>query len=223
MNHQLSIETKAADRYLLGDLLPTERDAFEEHFFECPECAGEVRAGSVLAHGARAFFGDILREKAMPMRPTPARSWRSWFVLPTSIPAAAAFALLTFTVYQNAMLLPGLRRMAAVSAQPQVLPSAVLVPASRSTLPSVSVQSAAPFFELSLALPPTMSPGKYDCELRDDTGRSRWNMQVSVDSGAEDVNLLVPAGRLAAGSYEIVMHGSGQRDTDPFRFKLIRQ
>jgi len=41
----------------------------------------------------------------------------------------------------------------------QVLPSTVLVPASRSTLPSLAVAASAKFFQLSLELPPTMAPG----------------------------------------------------------------
>jgi anti-sigma factor RsiW len=139
MNHALSIETKAAERYLLGELLPMERDAFEQHFFECAKCASDVCAGSALAHGAHAFFSEVPVETPRPIRQTTARAWRSWFAFPAGIPAAAAFALLTFTAYQNAMLLPGLHRMAAESARPRVLRSDVLVPASRSALPSVLV------------------------------------------------------------------------------------
>lgn len=223
MNHALSIETKAAERYLLGELLPNERDAFEQHFFECPECAGDVCAGAVLVDGAHAFFSEAPVERARPICQTTGRPWRSWFSFPAGIPAAAAFALLTFTLYQNAMLLPGLRQVAAESSRPQVLLSAVLVPATRSALPPVSVPASAPFFQLSLALPPAMSSGKYHCELRDDVGRSLWSLQVSVAAAAEDINLLIPAAQLGAGTYEIVLRGTDKRDTDPFRFKLIRQ
>ena len=223
MNHALSIESKAAERYLLGELLPVERDAFEQHFFECPLCASDVCAGSALAHGAYAFFSKVPVETARPIRETTAKAWRSWFAFPAGIPAAAAFALLTFTAYQNAILLPELHRVAAESARPRLLPSAVLVPASRSVLPSVSIPASAPFFQLSLALPPIRSAGKYDCELLDEFSRSLWSMQVSVTATAEDINLLVPAGRLADGTYEIALRGTDKRDIDPFRFRLIRQ
>jgi hypothetical protein len=223
MNHSLSIETKAAERYLLGELLPMERDAFEQHFFECPECASDVCAGSALADGAYTFFSEVPVEKAAPIRQTIATAWRSWFAFPAGIPAAAAFVLLTFTAYQNAILLPGLRRASAESARPRLLPSAVLVPGSRSTLPSVSVPTSAPFFQLLVQLPPTWSSVKYDCELLDDLGRALWSMQVSVAVATEDINLLVPATQLATGTYKIVLHDTDKRDTDLFRFKLIRQ
>jgi hypothetical protein len=223
MNHSLSIETKAAERYLLGELLPKERDAFEQHFFECPQCASDVCAGSALAHGVHSFFSEVPVARGRPIRQTTATAWRSWFVFPASVPAAAAFALLAFTAYQNAILLPGLHQVVAESARPRLLPSAVLVPASRSALPSVSVPASEPFFQLLLALPPTKSSGKYDCELLDDFGRGLWSIQVSVAIATEDINLLVPATRLATGTYEIVLRGTDKHDTDPFRFKLIRQ
>jgi hypothetical protein len=222
MNHALSIESKAAERYLLGELLPLEREDFEQHFFECPQCANDVCAGSALAHGAYKFFSEVPVETVAPIRQTTARPRRPWFAFPVGIPAAAAVALLTFTAYQNAILLPGLHRIAAESARPRLLPSAVLVPASRSAPPSVSVPASAPFFQLSLALPPIRSSGKYSCELRD-RARSLWSMQVSVTAMAEEINLLVPAGQLADGAYEIVLRGAGNRDIDPFRFMLIRQ
>jgi len=39
MDHDTSIKTMAAERYLLEELSSSERDEFELHFFECLECA----------------------------------------------------------------------------------------------------------------------------------------------------------------------------------------
>ncbi|HXH41588.1 MAG TPA: zf-HC2 domain-containing protein [Thermoanaerobaculia bacterium] len=41
----------AAERYVLGELEPAERDAFEEHFFDCVECSGDVRDETKIAAG----------------------------------------------------------------------------------------------------------------------------------------------------------------------------
>ena len=223
MNHASIIETRAAERYLLGELLPREREAFETHFFECPECAGDVYAGHLLAQGAHAFFSEAQVETATPIRHEPKTRWSSWFRFPGAVPAAAAFALLTFTVYQNAILYPALRRVAAESAMPMVLPSAVLVPAARSAVPAISVPPSAPFLQLSLTLPPTTTLGSYRCELHDNLGRVLWTMPVSVGPTADDINLLVPAGQLVAGTYKIVMRDGGRRAMDPFQFQLVRQ
>ena len=44
MDHQQAQETGAVDQYLLGQLDSERREAFEEHFFDCVECADDVRA-----------------------------------------------------------------------------------------------------------------------------------------------------------------------------------
>lgn len=222
MNHSYIVETKAAERYLLGELLPRDREEFETHFFECAECAGDVYAGHLLAQGAHAYFREAQLETATQIRHVPKARWSSWFRFPGSVPAAAAFALLTLTVYQNAILYPGLRRVAAESAMPRVLPSAVLVPAARSAIPTISVPLSAPFLQLSLTLPPTRNPGDYRCELHDDLGRVLWTMPVSVGRSADDINLLLPARQLVGGTYKVVLRDGG-RAIDPFQFQLVRQ
>ena len=35
MNHVEAVKTLAIERYLLEEMTPEERDAFEEHFFSC--------------------------------------------------------------------------------------------------------------------------------------------------------------------------------------------
>ena len=46
MDHNEAIEQMAAERYLLDELTPELRDAFEEHAFDCPECTLDLRAGA---------------------------------------------------------------------------------------------------------------------------------------------------------------------------------
>ena len=48
MDHSESIRLMAAEKYLLGELAPELREQFEEHFFDCQECALDVRAGAAL-------------------------------------------------------------------------------------------------------------------------------------------------------------------------------
>lgn len=223
MNHATSIQTKAPERYLLGELLPDERDAFEKHYFECPECAGDIYSGQVLAESAHAVFHDEPAPFAPRSRPPAWTRWGSWFHFPASVPMAAALALLTITVYQNAVLYPGLRRAAAVASMPGILPSAVLVPSARSAMPSISIPTSAPFLQLSLALPPATTAGRYDCELRDGFGHVLWTVPVSLDHSTDDINLLVPSGQLENGAYEVILRGGVGPAFDPFQFQLVRQ
>ena len=45
MTHQQALDTMAAERYLLDEMTEIEKHAFEEHFFDCADCAHEVRLG----------------------------------------------------------------------------------------------------------------------------------------------------------------------------------
>ena len=56
MTHQNAVETLAAERYLLDEMSELERYTFEEHFFDCDDCAEEMRLGSRLRSNAAALF-----------------------------------------------------------------------------------------------------------------------------------------------------------------------
>jgi hypothetical protein len=51
MDHRNAVSSNASERYLLGEMSEPERFAFEAHYFDCLECAADVRAGAVLARG----------------------------------------------------------------------------------------------------------------------------------------------------------------------------
>src|SRR5580700_1047425 len=81
MDHEEATRIQAPGRYLLGDLTPSEKEGFEEHFFTCLECAEELRTGAIFADNARAVFHDDVRR---PSSTSPAGSpqrglgWWTW-------------------------------------------------------------------------------------------------------------------------------------------------
>jgi hypothetical protein len=56
MDHESAIRIQAAERYTLQELDPASCEEFEEHFFACPECAEQVRAGAILAANAKKIL-----------------------------------------------------------------------------------------------------------------------------------------------------------------------
>src|SRR5262245_37789848 len=52
MTHQQAVDGMASERYLLDEMSEPERFEFEAHYFDCPECAEDVR------------LGDLIREEA---------------------------------------------------------------------------------------------------------------------------------------------------------------
>lgn len=60
MDHDSVIDNKTPERYMLGELTDAEGDAYEEHYFECPECAEELRSGVEFMHCAR----EVMQQEA---------------------------------------------------------------------------------------------------------------------------------------------------------------
>ena len=46
MDHEVVVRQKLTERYLLGELDGQAREEFEEHYFDCPDCAVDVHAAA---------------------------------------------------------------------------------------------------------------------------------------------------------------------------------
>ena len=63
------------ERYLLGDLSEAEREAFEEHYFECDECFAELEAlGAIRDH----LEEEQNRTPRLAMQPRARTRWWWW-------------------------------------------------------------------------------------------------------------------------------------------------
>ena len=67
MDHQRASAGRFVDRWMSGELSDAERAEFEEHFFDCPTCAEELRSEQEFAANLRA----ALRELAARATPRP--------------------------------------------------------------------------------------------------------------------------------------------------------
>ncbi len=56
MDHQSAVDRNLAERYLLGELEAAEAAEFEEHFFDCPACAEDVRMGRTFVANLKAVL-----------------------------------------------------------------------------------------------------------------------------------------------------------------------
>src|SRR5271163_2963223 len=117
MNHTEAVSRGAAERYLLGQLSASESDEFEQHFFDCLECARELRAGAMFEENAKAVFLEeraaaerIPAEAGKPVEAKPS-AWAWFWQRPWGVaaPALAAVALAIATGYQATVVIPGLR------------------------------------------------------------------------------------------------------------------
>lgn len=94
MTHADAVRTLATERYLLDEMSEIERFAFEEHFFDCVECADDVRTGSVMRKAVRAgLLPEAPREQnVVPLHPAK-RRWSPAVVVPWAAAATLALAV----------------------------------------------------------------------------------------------------------------------------------
>jgi hypothetical protein len=206
MDHREAIDTLAAERYVLGDMTSGERDAYEAHFFSCPECADDVKSGALMKDGVRE---GLIDGKRMSVRR--GVTWRP----AVAIPWAAAATLAVIAGYESVPT-----RSSVDSGAPIALAPVTLRPETRGQDPIVS---AGPGGAVTLAIP---LHGSYQqsvsYELRSDA-RTIASAEVTSPSPGAPLLLLIPSGLLSAGGhYILVVKDPRSRDltSEEYRFTV---
>jgi hypothetical protein len=207
MDHQQATESTAVEKYLLDELTPEMRDAFEEHFFDCQECASDVRATAGFMDAAkREFQANPLPKPRVAAKNKP----RLAFLRPALAWSALAASLLVIA-YQNVVVYPRFRSEIAELRVPEILPSLSLVGGnSRSgEVPAVSVGGARPFL-LSLDIPTEDRFSSYTCLLYAPSGSLVWRVDVPSQSARDTVSIRVPSTNRPSGEYTLTVQGNGK-------------
>lgn len=211
MDHGEALEMMAAERYLLDELTPEERDAFELHMFGCQECALDLRAGAAFINEAKSVLPELQPQAspAAPDRPTPAKTVpkkKGWTFLWQPSFAVPVFAtMLAVIAYQNFSAIPSLRRAAS---EPRVLYSNPIHIGTRGASHTVVQADRTQGLALSLGLPQTSSYSSLVFELYDQTGKQSWTRTVSRPAEDEAiVSLVIPSPGLQPGSYTLTISG----------------
>ena len=209
MDHNEAIRLSATEQYLLGELSPELRDEFEEHFFECAECAEDVRAASLFVEQSKVVLADS-GERAPIRVPAHVPSRRfSWFSPSFGIPALAL--VLVVVGYQNLVLLP---RMEQALNSPQVLPWASINTRTRGDATTIIPVQPGGSFLLFVNIPPDPRYSNYVADLFDPTGHRVWSLPIPGSMAADSVPLRVPGANLKAGTYTVALHGLGSTGQD---------
>src|SRR5262249_915005 len=196
VDHPEAIEMGATEKYLLGELAPETRAEFEEHFFDCRECAEDVKVGAAFLDGAQ----ELLAKEASREEQALAQSRRPWSPrrLFWPMPAGAALAaglVLALAGYQSLVLLPRLRGELALADAPQAGPQFFLS-VSRSEPKAVTVAPGQRMVSLTLSKSSDRSFPYYRCEVRDASGRVVQSAVVPGAREADELQLLLPVARL---------------------------
>ena len=203
MDHTESIRLMAAEKYLLGELTPEQREQFEEHFFDCQECALDVRAGAALVEHSKVVLAEPVAVSAV-RKPVAAKAgWLAWLRPAFVVPVLAA--LLVVVGYQNLVTYPQLKQAAD---SPQILPWASINVSTRGTNTIQISTRSGQGFHLLVNIPPDGRFASYTFDLSSPSGRLEWSRTTPATSSDEARSIYVPGANQEQGVYKLAVRGN---------------
>jgi hypothetical protein len=202
MDHDEAVRLKATERYLLEELNTSQREEFEEHLFNCQECAVDVRAGAMFVEQTKAVLAET---PVAALKPEPSRSsanWLSWFRPALAVPVIAV--LLAIIGYQNFIQIP-YREQAAN--QMEALPHAFINISTRGGSTRQLTSHPGEDVVLVVAVPPDLSYSSYILELYNQAGKLQWTLTIPAASPDDFRTLKIPGAGLEQGTYKLVTSG----------------
>jgi hypothetical protein len=214
MQHQQAVQDHLVEQYLLNEMDEPARDAFEEHFFDCHECATELKVTSAFLdatrlelkrqHAAEAAPVESVRSAVIQFEPK--RSWLQIFTPTFAFGALAACLLLI--AYQNVVVYPRLSSQVARLEAPELTPSLSLAGAASrgGGTPSASLGGA---HSLILLVDIPTKPGftSYICQLYSPAHQLISTIPVSAAQARDTVSIRFPMPTHADGQYSLVVQG----------------
>ena len=201
MDHAEATQDHTAERYCLGELSAADAEAFELHYFECPQCS--------LAVESCQFFVEHARQALAPAKPAPAPQrapsngrlgfWEALWARPALALPGLAFGAVALLV--GSLFLSGTR-----STDPYPLYAFQLAGDSRGDATPVAIPAGAAYFSLSADLPPDVHYARYRWQITSG-GTALPRVTSPAPAAGEPLTILAPAGKLKPGSCQLTVTG----------------
>lgn len=222
MDHESIIRSHTPERYILGELRPQEREAFEEHLADCRMCMQEIRAMDIFAANASAVFAGEASQNhvvAAGERAGKNEAKPGWF----DFLRPRAFPVLAFSGVLNVALLVmvgvGITRYASLSEPHPGLSQVFSVrPPSRageSQVCPVEKNSAFATLRFDLSQPYT----RYSYSLE---GAGEKSLDAPKLPTAETLNLTVSVAGLKPGDHKFQLTGWDGQNEKPLGECILR-
>jgi len=213
MDHSEAVEQMATERYLLDELTPEQREAFEEHLFDCQECALDLRAGTAFVQEAKAqlpaLTAELPRHSPAAVQKKSRFSWLTPVFRPTF--AAPVFAAMLLVIgYQNLVTVPALR---VAANEPHVAPWTSLHTATRGSAGTPVEVSSKNGAVLLVDLPTQPGFTSYVFDLAGPNGKTAWNLSVPAPQAETDAandgtqSIAISGAGLQNGAYTLTVFG----------------
>jgi hypothetical protein len=206
MDHMDAEHMRAVERYVLGDLSVSEIEEFERHFFDCPQCSEELRTLTMFQENARAVFLEPDPTPVLVRAPLPekAASWWSGFSPLFMRQWAGALGALLIGIFAGYMVFSSRQSAQEISAYP-------LHAEARGASEELTFvpQAGAKFYSLYLDRTWDSDFDSYRAVVRDTNGNAeKFTLPVTVGQGNGTIYVLIPAQKLGAGRYVLLMEGT---------------
>src|SRR5713101_6957163 len=207
MDHSEAVRLQAAVKYVLGELPPAQRDEYEEHCFDCAECALDLKAAAAFVDTTREVLGEEASEKAPRFRVAVRGGLFEWLRPIVAVPAFAVLLL--------ALSYPSLATV------PRVLLPYPLIAANTRGIEAQTfrVRPDEPF-GLYVDVPNDPAYNTYELRLEDPAGNSTTLRTVSYAQAQKTVVVEVPLGK-GPGVYQIVVLGLTAPQGDPNKAPVL--
>jgi hypothetical protein len=204
MDHNEAVRLQAAEKYVLGELPPSTREEYEEHYFDCAECAVDLKAAVAFVDASREILHP---EKRQPVEIEQLRRPLLWWLKPwIMVPTMAGLLLLLG--YQSFVTVPKIKEQ-AVSGAAQILFNSYSlrgVNTAGEEGRTLSIQPGEAFL-LNFDFVPTRSFTSYIGQLEDGAGHALLRLKISGENANREAHLRVPADLLHAGNYILAFYG----------------
>lgn len=209
MEHEQAVQNLAVECYLLGEMTPGEREAFEEHYFECGVCAEDVRTASQFLEDMKGVLaGRHPLPVPMPTREareqrSPGWTWTAW--LRPQFATALVAVLGIVAAVETFSTIPSLKQQVREVSAPRPVRSITLKPQTRgaSTLLTVKPGEAALLTLDGLDLPPAAA-SRLQFVVKSNDGQDVLSFSGEYPGADEPVIISFPKLDLPAGNY--VLH-----------------
>ena len=223
MQHSQIVQDHLIEQYLLNEMPAPARDEFEEHFFDCRDCATQLKATAAFLDATREELRRAHLQRVTATQQPPSligsrlKIWWQRLLTPGFAFATTAACLLVIG-YQNVIVNPALHNEIATLQSPEVVPTLSLIGAASrgGGTPSVTLTpSRAVVLQVDIPAQPRFQG--YLCQLYTPSQQLVGSVQVSPQQAENTVSLRfhVPsgqagqnsAGQKSAGLYSLVVLG----------------
>jgi hypothetical protein len=211
MEHDEAVRLQMTEQYLLDELSPEARESFEEHYFDCHECAVDVGAGATFVEQSKIVLAEKAELVPGPVKlpqPAPAPSpWRAWFRPALVLPVLTM--LLAVVTYQNFVSVPKL--LEAVNHPRELSWTTVNIDTLGSDGGAIPVRSGEGF--VLLLRIPQGDYTSYTADLYDPQQKLEWTVTlpatVARDASPRDHRAVqIPWAKRQSGTYSVVVRGA---------------